>query len=94
MQLLLFAFKSTVIQFPYPFPRFLKFRFASGGDRLLLLVGCIAAVLGGCSMPIMIVLFGDLTNAFVQNDIDDGRVCDVAPTCCDESGGYAISTLF
>ncbi len=35
-------------------------------------------------MPIMIVLFGDLTNAFVSNDVDQAQACELAPGCCNQ----------
>ena len=52
----------------------------------MILLGITAAVLGGFSMPIMIILFGDLTNAFVQNDLNTTQVCAVVRDCCDEAG--------
>jgi hypothetical protein len=39
---------------------FLQFRFSSCQDRLLIFVAIVAAVCGGCTLPVMIVLFGDL----------------------------------
>ena len=59
-----------------------QFRFSSCQDRLLIFVAMFAAICGGCTLPVMIVLFGDLTNAFVTNGIDLSLVCDFLPQCC------------
>ena len=61
-----------------------QFRFASRSDLALISTGILAAFLGGCSMPIMIVLFGDLANAFVSNELDAaGQVCKGYGECCE-----------
>ena len=46
----------------------LQFRFADGKDIALMLIGGLAAVTAGLTIPIQYVLFGDLTEAFVQHD--------------------------
>ena len=66
----------------YPFPLF-QFRFASPRDRFLVFLGVISALIGGCSMPVMIMLFGDLANIFVQNSIDTTQICDYFAHCCE-----------
>ena len=48
----------------------------------MICIAIIAAVCGGCTLPVMIVLFGDLTNAFVTNGIDLSLICDFLPQCC------------
>ena len=35
-------------------------------EKVLIMIGVLAAVAGGCSMPVMIILFGQLANAFVS----------------------------
>jgi len=42
----------------------------------------LAAMCGGCTMPVMVVLFGDLTNAFVTNGINPATICESLPQCC------------
>ena len=42
------------------------FRFATRRDLVLVAVGALASVAGGCSMPVMIILFGQLADAFVS----------------------------
>jgi hypothetical protein len=37
-------------------------------ERSLICVGIFAAVAGGCSMPVMIILFGQLANSFVSQE--------------------------
>lgn len=43
------------------------FVFADSTDILLMIVGTVGAVGNGLCMPLMTILFGDLVNAFGQN---------------------------
>ncbi|XP_059085287.1 ATP-dependent translocase ABCB1-like isoform X5 [Tigriopus californicus] len=61
------------------------FRFASSRDLFLIFLAIIAAIIGGCSMPVMIILFGDLANTFVQNDLNVSQICVGIPFCCDNT---------
>ena len=54
----------------------LQFRFASLSDAILILVGCLAAAAGGCTFPVMVVLYGDLANTFVAAQISGGSTND------------------
>ena len=64
----------------------LQFRFASAKDKLLVFFGIVAAMIGGCTMPVMIILFGDLANSFVINGMNQTAiiqsVCETYPKCC------------
>ena len=62
---------SNALQYSNPVFLLLQFRFASKGDVVLIIVGVICAMGGGAMLPLMIVLFGDLTSTFVQNDALD-----------------------
>ena len=42
------------------------FRFATRRGLVLVAVGVLASIAGGCSMPVMIILFGQLADAFVS----------------------------
>lgn len=61
------------------------FRFASSRDLFLIFLAIVAAIIGGCSMPVMIILFGDLANTFVQNDLNVTQICVGIPLCCDDT---------
>ncbi|XVF32988.1 hypothetical protein REPUB_Repub17cG0129900 [Reevesia pubescens] len=52
-------------------PFYKLFAFADSTDMLLMIIGTIGAVGNGLSMPLMTVLFGDLVDAFGQNQSDD-----------------------
>ncbi|OWK64235.1 Multidrug resistance protein 1 [Lonchura striata] len=41
------------------------FRYADGVDILLMIVGLVAAAANGTGMPLMIIIFGEMTNSFV-----------------------------
>ncbi|NXA54463.1 MDR1 protein, partial [Nothocercus julius] len=46
------------------------FRYADWVDVLLMVVGLIAAVANGTGLPLMIIVFGDMTNAFVLSGLE------------------------
>lgn len=56
--------KPTIPDVP-PVSFFSLFRFASGTDYLLIIIAILAAAGTGVCFPIMLILFGDVTNAFV-----------------------------
>ncbi|NWU01491.1 MDR1 protein, partial [Urocynchramus pylzowi] len=45
------------------------FRYADGVDVLLMIVGLIAAAANGTGMPLMIIIFGEMTNSFVLSGV-------------------------
>ncbi|NWI40354.1 MDR1 protein, partial [Picathartes gymnocephalus] len=46
------------------------FRYADGVDVLLMIVGLVAAAANGTGMPLMIIIFGEMTNSFVLSGVD------------------------
>ncbi|OIT06993.1 PREDICTED: ABC transporter B family member 11-like [Nicotiana attenuata] len=48
-------------------PFYKLFSFADSTDKVLMIIGTIAAIGNGLSMPIMTILFGELTDSFGQN---------------------------
>ena len=58
------------------------FRFASVTDRLLLIAAVAASAINGLCFPFLVILMGDLTNAFVSGGINQ-TVLDAA--YCNES---------
>ncbi|XP_078719768.1 phosphatidylcholine translocator ABCB4-like [Lampetra fluviatilis] len=46
---------------------FRLFRFASGLDKLMMVVGLIFAIANGAALPVMIILFGEMTDTFVND---------------------------
>ncbi|XP_030350565.1 ATP-binding cassette sub-family B member 5 isoform X1 [Strigops habroptila] len=45
------------------------FRYADHVDVLLMVVGLIAAIANGTGMPLMVIVYGDMTNSFVQSGV-------------------------
>ena len=45
----------------------LQFRFATRGDVALMIVGMICAIIHGCGLQFLIILFGDMIDSFVTN---------------------------
>ncbi|KAK7086309.1 hypothetical protein SK128_014011, partial [Halocaridina rubra] len=52
-----------------PVPILQLFRYSTSYERFLMVVGIIAAILGGVCMPIMFILFGTITDAFVYHGL-------------------------
>jgi len=50
------------------------FSFADRWDYMLMFIGSIGAIGNGASMPLMTLIFGDLTNAFGNNQGDQSAV--------------------
>lgn len=42
--------------------------FAEKGDKVLVIVGGVVALINGCVYPIFTIIFGDMTNAFSNHD--------------------------
>ncbi|XP_063308549.1 ATP-dependent translocase ABCB1-like [Pelobates fuscus] len=49
------------------------FRYSNAVDKLLMLVGTIAAITHGAGLPLMMLVFGDMTNSFVSEGKDKAR---------------------
>ncbi|GCC21007.1 hypothetical protein chiPu_0000170 [Chiloscyllium punctatum] len=45
------------------------FRFASCADKLLMVLGSVAALIHGAGMPLMVIVFGQMTDSFVHHEI-------------------------
>ncbi|XP_053322474.1 ATP-dependent translocase ABCB1 [Spea bombifrons] len=45
---------------------FTMFRYSSATDKLLMVVGSIAAIVHGAGLPLMMLVFGDMTDSFVE----------------------------
>ena len=51
---------------PPPVAYYKLFRFASAKELAMVFVGVLSAIIGGCSMPFMVIMYGELANAFVE----------------------------
>ncbi|XP_065485891.1 ATP-dependent translocase ABCB1-like isoform X2 [Caloenas nicobarica] len=48
---------------------FTLFRYSSCSDKLLMILGSLLAIAHGSSMPIMMIIFGDMTDSFVSSGV-------------------------
>lgn len=44
-----------------------QFRYANCLDKLLMIIGILLAIVHGSSLPIMMIIFGDMTDSFVSS---------------------------
>lgn len=49
-----------------------QFRYSSCLDKLLMIVGSLLAIAHGSSLPIMMIIFGDMTDSFVSSGGTNG----------------------
>uniref|UniRef100_A0A8C4ZX91 Bile salt export pump n=1 Tax=Gadus morhua TaxID=8049 RepID=A0A8C4ZX91_GADMO len=56
---------------------FQLFRFASKRDVLMMVVGTLCAVLHGSAQPLMLLVFGMLTDTFIDYDIELNEILDI-----------------
>uniref|UniRef100_A0A3Q4HYM2 Bile salt export pump n=1 Tax=Neolamprologus brichardi TaxID=32507 RepID=A0A3Q4HYM2_NEOBR len=57
------------------------FRFATCKDILMMVVGCFCALLHGSAQPLMLLVFGLLTDAFIEYDIELQELTDDRKEC-------------
>uniref|UniRef100_T1JND3 ABC transmembrane type-1 domain-containing protein n=1 Tax=Strigamia maritima TaxID=126957 RepID=T1JND3_STRMM len=55
---------------PPPVPFHKMFQFATGSENVMIVFGCIMAIVSGLGMPVLVILFGRVTNAFVYNAME------------------------
>lgn len=60
-----------------PVPFFKLFRFASNTDVLLGVFAAIASIGTGIMFPLMLILFGDITNAFVGGGMSQETITEI-----------------
>lgn len=60
---------------------FVQFRFATCKDVLMMVVGSICAVLHGSAQPLMLLVFGLLTDTFIDYDIELNELSDDRKEC-------------
>lgn len=60
---------------------FQLFRFASGREVLMMVVGSVCAMLHGSAQPLMLLVFGMLTDTFIDYDIELTELSDVRKEC-------------
>ena len=65
-----------------PVSFFHLFRFASKTDVFLMILSTLAAVGTGLCFPVMLILFGDVTNSFVGGGLDPDTMFNIR---CNES---------
>lgn len=61
-----------------PVSFFALFRYASGSDKFLVVLGILAAAGTGVMFPLMTILFGDLTNAFVNGGLSEEAIYNIS----------------
>ncbi|NXL16344.1 MDR1 protein, partial [Setophaga kirtlandii] len=62
------------------------FRYADGVDVLLMIVGLVAAAANGTGMPLMIIIFGEMTNSFVLSGVQSNDTSVNNSSCPSDPG--------
>jgi len=58
-----------------------QFRFATRNDVLMMVVGSLCAVVHGSAQPLMLLVFGLLTDTFIEYDIELNELKDARKEC-------------
>lgn len=48
---------------------FCQFRYADGVDIFLMLLGTIMSMANGAVLPLMVIVFGEMTDSFAENEL-------------------------
>uniref|UniRef100_A0A672TVB7 ATP-binding cassette sub-family B member 5 n=1 Tax=Strigops habroptila TaxID=2489341 RepID=A0A672TVB7_STRHB len=70
-----------------------RFRYADHVDVLLMVVGLIAAIANGTGMPLMVIVYGDMTNSFVQSGVQSNTSCCFVYAYYYVAIGFAVLVL-
>ncbi|KAM4791015.1 ATP-binding cassette sub-family B member 5 isoform 2-T3 [Cyanocitta cristata] len=62
------------------------FCYADGVDILLMVVGLVAAAANGTGMPLMIIIFGEMTNSFVLSGVESNGTSGNSSSCPSDPG--------
>ncbi|XP_041821762.1 bile salt export pump-like [Chelmon rostratus] len=72
---------------------FQLFRFATSKDMLMMVVGSVCAVLHGSAQPLMLLVFGLLTDTFIDYDIELNELSDVRKECVNNTIQWKNQTV-
>ncbi|XP_040579247.1 ATP-dependent translocase ABCB1 isoform X1 [Lepeophtheirus salmonis] len=68
------------------------FSYATRSDLIFIGIGILAALIGGLSLPFMIMLFGELTDTFILSNPLSSDICLIENgTCCSNNGTVDLS---
>lgn len=59
----------------------MQFRFATCKDILMMLVGSLCALIHGAASPLMLLVYGMMTNTFVAYELEVQELKDPNKTC-------------
>ncbi|KAK5861234.1 hypothetical protein PBY51_022647 [Eleginops maclovinus] len=60
---------------------FQLFRYATGKDTVMMVVGGLCALIHGAALPLMLVVFGQMTNTFVEYQLEIDTLQDPSKEC-------------
>lgn len=61
------------------------FRFAKGGDIVLMVAGALGAIVHGAALPFMLLVFGKMADAFIEYDLETQELQDPSKMCLNNS---------
>lgn len=74
-----------------PVPVFELFKYSTVKERVLMVIGFLAAVSSGVCLPALFILFGDITNAFVYNGFLSSINNETLPDVIDDFAGMGVN---
>ncbi|XP_055005950.1 bile salt export pump isoform X2 [Boleophthalmus pectinirostris] len=73
---------------------FQLFRFATGKDVAMMVVGAVCALLHGAAAPLMLLLYGRMTNTFVAYEMELQELKDPNKTCINDTIHWTDGTIY
>ncbi|CAB1346654.1 unnamed protein product [Coregonus sp. 'balchen'] len=73
---------------------FQLFRFATWKDRLMMVVGGLCALVHGAASPLMLLVYGMMTNTFVAYELEVQELADPNKTCINNTITWSNGSIF
>uniref|UniRef100_A0A8C9SXR9 ATP-binding cassette, sub-family B (MDR/TAP), member 11a n=1 Tax=Scleropages formosus TaxID=113540 RepID=A0A8C9SXR9_SCLFO len=70
------------------------FRFATGKDILMMVVGGVCALIHGAATPLMLLVYGLMTNTFVAYEMEVQQLTDPNKTCINQTISWINGSVF
>uniref|UniRef100_A0A8C9WE03 ATP-binding cassette, sub-family B (MDR/TAP), member 11a n=1 Tax=Scleropages formosus TaxID=113540 RepID=A0A8C9WE03_SCLFO len=71
-----------------------QFRFATGKDILMMVVGGVCALIHGAATPLMLLVYGLMTNTFVAYEMEVQQLTDPNKTCINQTISWINGSVF
>lgn len=72
----------------------MKFRFATWKDTVMMVVGGLCALVHGAASPLMLLVYGMMTNTFVAYELEAQELKDPNKTCINNTISWTNGSIY